>query len=237
MNEFQERNEATALKIGPCEPEWCKASLYMDLHGPRPSAAIFPEGSDMLYLKSKCKRLVGLASRILATVVTMGLVGATVIQAQDTSREPPTPRSSGSSCESVPVDSVNDANSLAKALQGRIAGLNIFSSTGHVGSGSTVRLRGNRSAARSNDPLIVIDDIPIRSIETVSITRYAEQTRTLNPLDFVDPVDVVRVEVLRGPAATTLYGMEASNGAIRIYTKRGERKGGGRAKTEVRCPS
>jgi TonB-dependent SusC/RagA subfamily outer membrane receptor len=98
-------------------------------------------------------------------------------------------------------------------------------------------MRGNASALASNEPLIVVDDMPIRPMQTASITRYSERTRTLNPLDFVDPADVVRVEVLRGPAATTLYGMEAANGAIRIYTKRGQSKGGTQADSKVRCPS
>jgi len=97
-------------------------------------------------------------------------------------------------------------------------------------------MRGNASVSASNEPLIVVDDIPIRAVQTSSITRRPGETRTLNPLDFVDPADVVRVEVLRGPAATTMYGMEAANGAIRIYTKRGEKTGGRQTNTRVRCP-
>lgn len=176
------------------------------------------------------------AIAVLGLTACVLLLSATSAFAQ-TGQSPPVPRASGTSCESIPIDSVNDANSLAKALQGRIAGLSIFSAAGHVGSGSRVRMRGNASASGSNEPLIVVDDIPIRSIQTASITRYADATRTLNPLDFVDPTDIVRVEVLRGPAATTLYGMEAANGVIRIYTKRGEKRGGARADTRVRCPS
>jgi len=159
------------------------------------------------------------------------------VHSQTGTQQEATPRASGSSCESVPVDSVNDAASLARALEGRIAGLNIFSSSGHVGSGSRVRLRGNASASGSNEPLIIIDDVPIRPVPTTSITRYSSAERSMNPLDFVDPADVVRVEVLRGPAATTLYGMEAANGAIRIYTKRGLKRGGSQADSKVRCPS
>ncbi len=146
-------------------------------------------------------------------------------------------RATGSSCQPVPVDSINDANSLARALQGRIPGLSISSIQGHVGSGSSVRMRGNSSATASNEPLILIDDIPIRSVPTSSITRYSSATRTMNPLDFVDPSEVVHVEVLRGPAATTVYGMQAANGAILIYTKRGQERGGRRANSRVRCPS
>lgn len=147
------------------------------------------------------------------------------------------PRTTGSSCKPVSVDSINDANSLARALQGRIPGFSISSTQGHVGSGTSVRMRGNNSVTASNEPLILIDDIPIRSIPTSSITRYSSATRTMNPLDFVDPSEVVHVEVLRGPAATTVYGMQAANGAILIYTKRGQEKGGKRANTRVRCPS
>ena len=177
------------------------------------------------------------AMAILTVCACAFLFGVSEANSQTGDAQPTAPRASGSSCESIPLDSVNDAQSLSRALQGRIAGLSIISASGHVGSGSRVRMRGNSSASASNEPLIVVDDIPIRSLQTASITRYADAMRTMNPLDFVDPADVVRVEVLRGPAATTLYGMEAANGAIRIYTKRGEKRGGALAKTEVRCPS
>ena len=162
------------------------------------------------------------------------VVSKTNAQAGDTPR--PAPRASGSSCESIPIDSINGAKNLARLLQGRFAGMDIFSASAHAGSGSRIRMRGNASVSASNEPLIVVDDIPIRAVRTSSITRHADQTRTLNPLDFVDPADVVCVEVLRGPAATTMYGMEAANGAIRIYTKRGEKTGGGQTDSRVRCP-
>ncbi|MFC1640356.1 TonB-dependent receptor plug domain-containing protein, partial [Gemmatimonadota bacterium] len=152
-------------------------------------------------------------------------------------QSPPVTRSSGSSCESIPIDSVNDAKSLARALQSRVAGMDIFSASAHAGSGSSVRMRGNASVSGSNEPLIVVDDIPLRSVRTSSIRQHADATRIMNPLDFVDPSDVVRVEVLRGPAATTMYGMAAANGAILIYTKHGQKAGGAQTDSKVRCPS
>ena len=180
--------------------------------------------------------------RCHAGAITVGcafalLFGVSHANSQTGDAPQPTPRATGSSCESIPIDSVNDAKSLANVLQGRIAGMDIFSASAHAGSGSRVRMRGNASVSGSNEPLIVVDGVPIRSVRTSSITRRLGDTRTLNPLDFVDPSDVVRVEVLRGPAATTLYGMEAANGAIRIYTKRGPKRGGAQANSEVRCPS
>ena len=164
------------------------------------------------------------------------LFGSPGANAQTGNAPQPVIRATGSSCESMPIDSIHDSESLSRLLQGRFAGMDIFSASGHVGSGARVRMRGNASVSASNEPLIVVDDIPIRAVQTSSITRRPGDTRTMNPLDFVDPADVVRVEVLRGPAATTMYGMEASNGAIRIYTKRGEKTGGGQKSSSIRCP-
>ena len=146
-------------------------------------------------------------------------------------------RAAGSSCESVSMDSVSDVNGLASALQNRIAGLQISTRMGHAGAGTGTRLRGNGSASGSNEPLIVVDDIPIRSIRTSTVTRSFTAQSLMSALDFIDPTDIGRVEILRGPAATILYGMDAADGVIRVYTKRGVQKGGNRTGTNVRCPS
>ena len=175
--------------------------------------------------------------------VTFGVTACFVLlygdgaSAQDREAPRQTNRSSGSSCEAVPIDSLESAGSLARALESRVAGLNILPGNSRAGGGSSLRLRGNASVSSSNEPLIVIDDVPMFPVRTSPIDRHMASEPAMNPLDFVDVADIEHVDVLRGPAAATLYGMLASNGVIRIYTKRGSEKGGGKANSSVRCPN
>lgn len=103
-------------------------------------------------------------------------------------------------------------------LQGRAVGLTIMDNTGQVGAGSSIRLRGNNSINMSNNPLIYVDGIRIEKSPTSS---DGEVGQSPIPLDVLNPNDIERIEVIKGPAATTLYGTEASSGVIQIFTKRG----------------
>lgn len=115
---------------------------------------------------------------------------------------------------------------LDNLLAGRIPGLNVLLSSGLAGSGSQIRLRGNTSVALSNQPLVYVDGVRLRSDGYPSnAPQSGNRLRGANdvpsPLNDIDPADVERVEVVRGPAATTLYGTEAATGVIQIFTKRG----------------
>lgn len=121
------------------------------------------------------------------------------------------------------AEPVQDANTL---LQGRSAGVNVVQAGGSMGSGASIRLRGNTSVALSNQPLIYIDGVRVRSDaypKNVPSTGYEGRSAnvTPSPLSDVNPEDIERVEILKGAAATTLYGTEAAAGVIQIFTKRG----------------
>src|SRR5439155_229589 len=99
-------------------------------------------------------------------------------------------------------------------------------STGSTGAGSSIRLRGNTSVALSNQPLIYIDGVRVRSDEyPKNVPPAGSNLRSTNyyasPLNDINPDDIERIEVLKGAAATTLYGTEAAAGVIQIFTKRG----------------
>ncbi|HWC44787.1 MAG TPA: carboxypeptidase-like regulatory domain-containing protein, partial [Casimicrobiaceae bacterium] len=116
-----------------------------------------------------------------------------------------------------------DASSL---LQGRIAGASVQLSTGSTGAGASIRLRGNTSVALSNQPLIYVDGVRTRSDEyPKNVPPAGSNLRSTNynasPLNDINPDDIERIEVLKGAAATTLYGTEAAAGVIQIFTKRG----------------
>jgi TonB-dependent starch-binding outer membrane protein SusC len=103
-------------------------------------------------------------------------------------------------------------NSPEQLLLGKVAGLQITSGGGSAGGGSRIRIRGGASLNASNDPLIVIDGVPV---EGNGIAGSANLLNTINPND------IESMSVLKDASATALYGSRASNGVIIITTKKG----------------
>lgn len=97
-------------------------------------------------------------------------------------------------------------------VMGKVAGLKVTSNDGAPGSGSTLRLRGGTSINASNDPLIVVDGVPL---DNGGIAGAA------NPLSLINPNDIASFVVLKDASATAIYGSRAANGVIIITTKRG----------------
>lgn len=97
-------------------------------------------------------------------------------------------------------------------LQGKVSGLQVTSGGGSPGGGSRIRIRSGASLNASNDPLIVIDGVPVEG-NSVSGTS--------NLLNTINPNDIESISVLKDASATSLYGSRASNGVIIITTKKG----------------
>lgn len=93
-------------------------------------------------------------------------------------------------------------NSVAEALQGRIAGADIVSGTGEPGSGTSIQIRGARSISAGNEPLIVVDGV----LDAVS------------SLDDINPADIVNISVLKDVSSTAIYGSRGANGVILVTT-------------------
>ena len=98
-------------------------------------------------------------------------------------------------------------------IQGKVAGVQITSNNGAPGSGSTIRIRGGASLNASNDPLIVVDGMPI---DGGGISGQA------NALALINPNDIESFSILKDASATAIYGARASNGVIIITTKKGK---------------
>ena len=98
-------------------------------------------------------------------------------------------------------------------LKGKVPGLNIIPGDGGPGSGSTIRIRGAASLNASNDPLIVIDGVPIANGAGAGMS---------NPLDMINPNDIESFTVLKDASSAAIYGSRASNGVILITTKKGK---------------
>jgi TonB-linked SusC/RagA family outer membrane protein len=117
--------------------------------------------------------------------------------------------------------------SLGQLLQGRATGVTVMPSSAMAGSGSMIRLRGNVSVAMSNQPLIYVDGVRLRSDGyQKNVPPTGSDLRSGNdlasPLNDINPADIERIEIIKGAAAATLYGTEAAAGVIQIFTKRGE---------------
>ena len=118
-------------------------------------------------------------------------------------------------------------------LSARVPGLNFQNTSGASGAGGVIRLRGNSSVSMSNAPLIYIDGVRVRSDaypKNVPPTGYSGRGHNTlsSPLNDINPNDIERIEVIKGAAATTLYGTEAGGGVIQIFTKKGKAGSGSR---------
>ncbi|MBC7947100.1 MAG: TonB-dependent receptor [Chitinophagaceae bacterium] len=109
-----------------------------------------------------------------------------------------------SSINSEKIRSVPTTN-VTQALQGRIAGIEAAPSSFRPGAGARIRIRGNRSLFATNDPLYVVDGIPV--------------TYTI---DDINPLDIESIDVLKDASATAIYGVRGANGVVQITTKKGK---------------
>lgn len=109
------------------------------------------------------------------------------------------------------------------ALAGKVAGLQITGASGNMGGSSKVVLRGVKSLSGSNQPLFVIDGVPIEGSDfnTSDAARGAGGFDYGNLIQDINPDDVESISVLKGPNASALYGSRASNGVVMITTKKG----------------
>lgn len=114
------------------------------------------------------------------------------------------------------------------ALQGKVAGLSITSSAGSMGGSSKILLRGANSLSGNNQPLFVIDGVPIEGSDnnSTSTARGGGGYDYGNLVQDINPDDIENISVLKGASATALYGSRASNGVIMITTKRAKKTTG-----------
>lgn len=119
--------------------------------------------------------------------------------------------SAGDIKAAAPINTVNDL------LQSRVAGVSVNAASGQAGSSRSIRVRGPASISLANRPIVFIDGV--RVVETSSnLGTGGQMTDRLNDLN---PDDIESIEVVKGPAAATLFGADASTGVIQIITKRG----------------
>ncbi len=131
-------------------------------------------------------------------------------------------RAIGNVVESIKADEVMalaSPRNVEQLVGSRTPGLIVLPPSGQVGTGAQLRIRGATSLSQSNDPIIYIDGVRMDgNVAQGPVQRGGGGASRLND---INPDDIESIEVIKGPAASTLYGTEASNGVIQIITKRG----------------
>ena len=148
-----------------------------------------------------------------------------VVTAMGISREK---KALGYAVQDVKSDQLTQAanSNLAGALQGKVSGLDVKPSSGMPGASSQITIRGARSFSGDNTPLYVIDGMPVTS--TPDVSTDIQNNGSVSGADFanravdIDPNDIESINILKGQAASALYGIRASNGVIIITTKSGK---------------
>ncbi|NII82439.1 MULTISPECIES: SusC/RagA family TonB-linked outer membrane protein [unclassified Pedobacter] len=122
----------------------------------------------------------------------------------------------------IDQDKIKDApsTSFQNALTGRAAGVQVTASSGQAGSTPSIRIRGIGSINASNDPLYVVDGVPVVSGNIGQGSDYTQATN--NIMNTINPADIESITILKDAAASSLYGSRAANGVVLINTKRGK---------------
>ncbi|MCB0658111.1 MAG: SusC/RagA family TonB-linked outer membrane protein [Saprospiraceae bacterium] len=123
------------------------------------------------------------------------------------------------------ISTIKDHNPV-NSLVGKVAGVVISQGTGGPGGGSRVVIRGNNSITGNNQPLVVVDGIPIDNSGSNSGGSVYNSTVTGGGITDINPDDIESISVLKGPNAAALYGSRAGNGVLLITTKKGIQRPG-----------
>ena len=121
------------------------------------------------------------------------------------------------------------APNITSLLNGRAPGVSIAATTGRLGAGPDIQIRGRSSLSLNNGPLIYIDGVRVNNdthsgpvgVSGVGSSFGAQNSNVAGRLNDINPDDIESIEIIKGPAASTIYGTEAANGVIQIITKRG----------------
>lgn len=113
----------------------------------------------------------------------------------------------------------NPVTSLEQALEGKLSGVQVTQATGAPGGAVSINVRGTSSISAGNEPLYVVDGLPVVSTDLSDVGGY--QGNSLSGLADINPNDIASIEVLKDASAAALYGSRASNGVVLITTKKG----------------
>jgi TonB-linked SusC/RagA family outer membrane protein len=148
----------------------------------------------------------------LDAVVVTGTAGATEKRAVG---------NAVSTIKAAEVTELAPVTSIQGLLNGRAAGVVVLGASGNVGTGSRIRVRGTSSLSLTNQPLIYVDGVRVNREAATGPQNQSFSSSTISRMNDLNPDEIESVEIIKGPAAATLYGTEASNGVVQIITKKG----------------
>ena len=123
------------------------------------------------------------------------------------------------SFKATDVQRIAPASDVQDLLKGKVAGVDMIAGQGNIGTGGQTRIRGASSLSLSNEPLLYVDGVRVdNDVQAGPSIRNGRQVSRLSDLD---PEQIESIEIIKGPAAATLYGTEASAGVIQVITKKG----------------
>ena len=114
-------------------------------------------------------------------------------------------------------------NNPDQLLLGKVAGLQVINNSGQPGAATVIKIRGTNTLRSGNNPLYVIDGVPLdgRSPRPSVGVSGVGQTPDINPLNFLNPADIVSMDILKDASASAIYGSRGANGVILVTTKKG----------------
>ena len=134
-------------------------------------------------------------------------------------------RTLGNSVDQLGVDAVQKTmpvNEVQSLINGRSSGVTVAPGTGMVGAGPRIRIRGVTTLSLSDQPLVYVDGIRVNNNVASGPLNQGYGSGSISRLGDFSPEDIESIEIIKGPAAATLYGTEAANGVIQIITKKGK---------------
>lgn len=148
----------------------------------------------------------------LDALVVTGTVGATQRRAIG---------NAVTSIDAARLTELASVSDVGMMLNARAPGVVVMPGTGMVGAGSRIRIRGASSFSLNDQPLIYVDGVRVNNDVSSGPNVQGFGSAPISRLGDISPADIESIEVIRGPAAATLYGTEAANGVVQIITKRG----------------
>ncbi len=123
--------------------------------------------------------------------------------------------------DAAKIQEIAPIQSFQELLNGRVPSVDVIEGSGQVGTGAKIRVRGTSSFDLTQTPLMYVDGVRMDNDQATGPVNQSFGSNSISRWNDIDPEEIARVEVIKGPSAATLYGTEASNGVIQIVTKQG----------------
>jgi len=186
-----------------------------------PSGSVTLDVRRIGYHSGRATARAGQTDVLVALTVNPAALEAIVVTGTAGAQEKREVANAVSTINAASVVQVAPIPSVQSLLNGRTPGLVVMPTSGAVGTGSQVRIRGISSFSLGNNPLLYIDGVRVNNAAASGPANQAFGSSSISRLNDINPEDIESIEVLKGPSASTLYGTEASNGVINVITKRG----------------